>query len=80
MRTTTTDPIYTLHHLFRGGDRWFCDDACDVNDDGVVDISDPIAELHYLFKGGRPPSFPGPRECGQDLTPDLLGGICSCSL
>jgi hypothetical protein len=79
-RLNITDPIYTLNHLFRGGERWFCDDACDANDDGELNISDPIALLNYLFASGRPPAFPGPRECGPDLTPDLLGGICICPL
>lgn len=79
-RLNITDPIYTLNHLFRGGERWFCDDACDVNDDGAVNISDPVAALNYLFAGGSPPPFPGPGECGPDLTPDLLGGVCACSL
>jgi hypothetical protein len=77
-RVNITDPIFELDHLFRGGPRWFCDDACDANDDGKTDISDPIWLLNYLFRGGPPPPPPGPRECGVDFTGDFLGGVCEC--
>jgi hypothetical protein len=73
-----TDPIFELNHLFRGGPRWLCDDACDSNDDGKTDISDPIVALAYLFQGGTAPPLPGPNECGVDLTGDFLSGLCSC--
>jgi hypothetical protein len=77
-RVNITDVVYELDHLFKGGRRWACDDACDANDDGSVNISDPIASLQYLFQGAGPLPSPGPRACGVDLTDDLLGGLCTC--
>ena len=77
-KVNITDPIFELDHLFRGGPRWFCDDACDANDDGKTDISDPIWTLNYLFRGGPPTPAPGPRQCGVDPTGDFLGGLCEC--
>lgn len=50
-----------------------CRDACDVNDDGCLDVSDPIRMLNYLFGGGIPLAQPFP-SCGYDPTPrDNLG-------
>lgn len=77
-KVNITDPIFQLDHLFRGGSRWFCDDACDANDDGKTNLSDPVWSLNYLFRGGPPPPSPGPRECGVDFTDDFLGGLCEC--
>ena len=38
-----------------------CLDACDVNDDGRVDLADAIGILNFLFvAGSRFPPFPGP--------------------
>jgi hypothetical protein len=73
-----TDTIFSLNHLFRGGPRWFCDDACDSNDDGNVNITDVVYTLNYLFRSGDAPPLPGPTGCGIDLTPDILGGLCRC--
>ncbi len=50
-----------------------CDDACDTNDDGRVDLADVHATLLYLFAQGREPPFPGPNELGVDPTNDKLG-------
>ncbi len=74
-----TDPIALLNHLFLGGRRWSCDDACDSNDDSRIDLSDPISTLSYLFQGGDPLPLPGPRNCGSDPSEDFLGGKCSCA-
>jgi len=74
-----TDAIYLLSHLFLGGRRWRCDDACDSNDDGRIDLTDPISTLGYLFQGRDPLPLPGPRLCGADSTEDFLGGICTCA-
>ncbi len=73
-----TDAIFNLNHLFVEGPRGFCDDACDSNDDGVINLADSLATLEYLFRGGSPPPIPGPIDCGIDETEDLLGGICFC--
>lgn len=74
-----TDPIFLLNHLFRGGPRWFCDDACDADDDGNLNLNDAVAILRHLFQGAG--SLPPPGDsCGADPTFDLLGGVCSCPL
>lgn len=72
-----TDAIFQINHLFKGGPRWRCDDACDANDDGFHDVADPTSTLNYLFLGLGPPAAPGPLTCGVDPTPDFLGGICT---
>jgi hypothetical protein len=50
-----------------------CDDACDTNDDGRVDLADVHATLLFLFAQGREPPLPGPYELGVDPTSDKLG-------
>jgi hypothetical protein len=77
-RVTITDAIYELDHLFRGGVRWYCDDACDVNDDGDTDLSDPIGILNHLFRGAPPTGPPLGGPCGADASADFLGGVCGC--
>jgi len=48
-----------------------CEDAYDVNDDGLVDLADGIYELDYLFTAG--PAIPAPSaSCGLDATADSL--------
>ncbi len=49
-----------------------CLDACDVNDDGKIDIADPIYLLSYLFGRGPRPPVPGIAP-GIDWTPDPFG-------
>jgi hypothetical protein len=54
-----------------GGGPFLCDDAADVNDDGVLDMTDCDYLFQYLQMGPAPPApFPG---CGVDPTPDGLG-------
>ncbi|KPL02952.1 MAG: hypothetical protein AMJ73_07955 [candidate division Zixibacteria bacterium SM1_73] len=55
-----------------GGPPFFCDDAADVNDDGILDTADCEYLHHYLTHGYPPPPFPFP-DCGTDPTPDGLG-------
>ncbi|PCJ10830.1 MAG: hypothetical protein COB10_10705, partial [Planctomycetota bacterium] len=43
------DAILGLGILFSGAGPAACDDACDVNDDGSIDIGDPISLLANLF-------------------------------
>jgi hypothetical protein len=53
-----------------GGGPFSCDDAADVNDDGVLDANDCDYLADYLFGGPEPPPpFPN---CGRDPTPDGL--------
>jgi len=49
-----------------------CDDACDANDDGRVDLADVHVVLHFLFSHAREPLPPGPYNLGVDPTPDDL--------
>lgn len=71
-----TDPIFLLNHLFLAGPRWYCDDACDANDNGRVDQADSLMVLQYLFRGEGPTPAPGPLSCGVDPSEDFLGGLC----
>jgi glucose/arabinose dehydrogenase len=65
------DIITLLTHLFRGDPQFVpCQDALDVNDDEVVDVSDPIYALRAQFLGVA--TLPEPKICGPDPTPDLL--------
>src|SRR5690606_15048740 len=66
-----TDAIFTLLHLFQGGQAPPCVDAADSNDDGGVDLSDPVHTLLFLFASGAEPPPPWP-EPGIDPTPDDL--------
>ena len=70
--------LFFLNFLFGGGARGTCDDACDSNDDGSLNVADALLTLNYLFTSGPLPPEPGPSPCGPDLSDDLLGGICSC--
>lgn len=73
------DAILGLGILFSGAGPANCDDACDVNDDGNLDIGDPITLLANLFNSG--PNPPPPNNCGDDPTVDSLDcliGPTSC--
>lgn len=51
-----------------------CEDACDANDDGLLDVADVVFILEYMFVAGSPPPpDPGPLEPGFDPTEDDLG-------
>ena len=66
-----SDAVATLVGLFEQVAVLSCDDAADVNDDGVLDISDASFSLNFLFLGGGAPPAPG-TSCGIDPTPDDL--------
>lgn len=66
------DAINLLTCLFFGSGSCPCDDASDINDDGMVDISDVIYKLGFLFLSGPPPPSPYPG-CGPDPTLDGIG-------
>ena len=48
--------IFGLNYLFLGGDAPPCEAACDVNDDGAVNLTDMVRLLVFLFQGGPPPA------------------------
>ena len=73
--------MYLLDYQFSGGIEPGCFDACDCNDDGILDLSDAINLLGYLFLGQTPPPQPGPTDCGPDPTVDdleCLSDLSSC--
>lgn len=66
------DPLKLVRVLFTGLPFGTCVDACDSNDDGVVDLSDIMYSLAFLFEGAGPaPTSPFPL-CGVDPTGDTL--------
>ncbi len=64
------DAIRGLGYLFLG-EQVTCLDACDMDDQGSVDIADPIYLLAHLFANGPAPPPPYPA-CGADETEDEL--------
>ena len=61
-----------LAALFSGGPAGTCQDACDGNDDGSLNIADAIYVLAALFSGGPSPAAPGTANCGEDPATDTL--------
>jgi hypothetical protein len=62
------DAAALLNYLFGFGVHQFyppCLDACDADDDGLLNAMDAVAILGFLFQGGAPPPAPGP---GLELT------------
>ncbi len=49
-----------------------CPDACDTNDDGLLNMADSVFLLNWLFKFGISPAAPGPYSDGADPTGDAL--------
>ena len=79
------DAAAAVGFFFLEGDQSFpapCEDACDANDDGQLDVSDVVFILEYLFIAGSPePPPPGPLQRGVDPTPDdltCMGGFEGC--
>jgi hypothetical protein len=67
------DPLSGLFYTF-GVNNFIpkCLDACDVNDDGKIDVTDAIYSLNFIFMGGNSPKNPFPN-IGGDTTEDNLG-------
>lgn len=50
------DPLFLGARLFDPAVNDFpCREACEVNDDGQINIADMITSFTYLFAGGPPP-------------------------
>lgn len=60
------DAIVSAQSIF-GLSALDCDDAVDVNDDGLLDVADVVSIVAYLFLAGPTPAAPFPH-CGPDLT------------
>lgn len=69
-----TDAIFSLNHLFRGGNESPCAPGCDSNSDSVFNLADAIYSLNHLFRGGPTPAgrypqcdetAPGEPTCSQ---------------
>mgnify|MGYP001364745287 CR=1 FL=1 len=56
---------------FQGYDA-LCLDACDSNDDGIINLADSVYLLNFLFSFGNPTPDPGPYSSGEDPTEDSL--------
>ncbi len=69
------DVIAILGHAFLS-EVVACRVACDVDDDGAIQINDPVWLLGYLFSATAPPTSPWPN-CGVDPTWDAA---LDCSL
>jgi hypothetical protein len=66
------DALAGLYYAIGESDPPTCEDAADLNDDGVVDVSDGVYSLGFQFGGGDDPALPYPG-CGEDPTSDVLG-------
>ncbi|RTZ92145.1 MAG: hypothetical protein DSY92_02980, partial [Planctomycetota bacterium] len=64
------EAVLMLNHIF-SGTPVSCRDACDVNDDGLLNMVDPVFELMYLMGLGPVPPAPS-GVCGADPTEDNL--------
>jgi hypothetical protein len=64
------DAMVMLNHIF-SGTPVSCKDACDVNDDGLLNMVDPVFELMYVMGLGSVPPAPS-GVCGADPTADNL--------
>ncbi|MEM7167973.1 MAG: FG-GAP-like repeat-containing protein [Planctomycetota bacterium] len=74
-----SDPVQLLDALFIGGRTLSCLDACDGNDDGLVNLSDVVSFLCAMFCSPWSP-LPDPfGACGIDPTGDAIDcSISSC--
>ncbi len=61
------DAISLLDAFFNQGPLPTCLDACDANDDAILNIADPLYMLSNLFAGGANPPAPF-GVCGSDPT------------
>lgn len=65
-----TDVVVGFEVTFLGGGT-LCQDACDVNDDGGLDLLDTIYLLNHVLSGGPVPPAPSAKR-GPDPTEDSL--------
>jgi len=80
-RINITDAITVLMAAVwpaQNGTELRCEDACDADDDGRVDLSDTLTLLRYLFMDGSRPPAPGTLLPGPDPTADTLECAAVC--
>jgi hypothetical protein len=80
-RVTISDPISVLMATILTEEFDFepsCEDACDGNDDGVLDLGDAVYLLGWMFRSGLLPPAPGPYIFGLDPTEDDLECTMPC--
>ena len=71
-----SDPILLLERLFGAAAAPDCEDSCDANDDGNLDLADVITMLDHIFIDGA--ALPEPASaCGPDPVSDAL--TCSAT-
>lgn len=70
-KTDLADAAATLASQFLGYSI-SCADACDANDDGLVNMADSVFTLSWLFMFGPEQPAPGPYNDGPDPTSDTL--------
>lgn len=68
------DPVFTLGHLFAGGEAPSCLDAADSDDSEELEITDAVLSLNFLFAGGTSPPAPHP-DCGEDPTEGAMAAL-----
>ena len=67
-----SDPTTIVFHLFQGR-MLGCDDAADIDDNEVLNISDAIILLDHMYRDGPSPGAPYP-----DTGPDPAGDALDC--
>ena len=72
------DAAAQVGHVFLDGNNGYdapCEDACDANDDGLLDAADVVFLLQFLFTPNSP-DLPAPfSNTGPDTTDDALGCV-----
>ena len=66
------DAVAILNALFGEAGGLACEDAGDVDDDGIVNLTDAVRILRWLFLDDAMPVAPGPFDCGPDPTADAF--------
>ena len=69
------DAATMLAQQFQGYQE-LCADACDANDDGLINLADSVFTLGWLFQFGPEPPAPGPYDDGPDPTTDDELPVC----
>lgn len=63
------DGLYGLQHIFTVGSALICEDACDTDDSGILEVTDMIHIFNFHFLDGPAPGAPYPT-AGVDPTTD----------